>query len=285
MSVERSVLITGASRGLGEAIAKEFWGAGASLLLAARSLNRLEALRDTLLPSAAPGQQIHCLPTDLAYPGAPAALLAEAHKRTGRLDVLINNAAIVGPIGRFWENEPDLWTQTLQTNLLAPAELMRSAIPWMAESGGGVIINISGGGATGPRPFFSAYATAKAGLVRLSETLAAEAQPLGVRIHCIAPGAMNTEMLEAVLRTSADAAGGEFEKARQQKEKGGTDPAVAARLCVYLTGDAVRSVTGRLFSAVWDPWASMEEWAEQLEKSDIYTLRRIVPEDRGKEWS
>jgi 3-oxoacyl-[acyl-carrier protein] reductase len=282
MAKHRNVLITGASRGLGEAIAREFWKTGANLILASRSMEVLETLRHSLLSEREGTIWLHR--TDLAAPGAADELIGAARLSAGRLDVLVHNAAIVGPIGKFWENDASAWQQTLQVNLLSPAELMRAALPWMGASGGGVVINISGGGATSPRPNFSAYATAKAALVRLSETLAAEAEPLGIRVHCVAPGAMNTEMLEAVLRSSPDAAGAEFSKALQQKEKGGTDPAVAARLCVLLADDSVRTVTGRLFSAVWDPWERLPEIAPVLRDTDIYTLRRIVPSDRGKEF-
>ncbi|MFN0105237.1 MAG: SDR family NAD(P)-dependent oxidoreductase [Bryobacteraceae bacterium] len=281
MGSECNVLITGASRGLGEATAREFWNSGASLILTARHEERLDALREALLATAATGQRIHCIAADLSNAAGAEFVLRAARERVRRLDVLVNNAAVVGPIGKFWENEAAAWTETLQVNLLAPAELMRGAIPWMAAGGGGVIINLSGGGATSPRPNFSAYATAKAALVRLSETVAVEAEPLGVRVHCVAPGAMNTEMLEAVLRAAPES---EYGKALQQKENGGADPRVAARLCVFLAGDDAASVTGRLFSAVWDPWERMGEWAGELRGSDIYTLRRIVPEDRGKDW-
>ena len=270
----RNVLITGASRGLGEAIAREFGKTGANLILVARSGERLAALAEELGAFA--------VAADLSDPEAGAAVLRAARERVERLDVLVNNAAMVGPIGKFWENDAAAWRETLQVNLLAPAALMRGAIPWMGAGGGGVIVNLSGGGATAPRPNFSAYATAKAGLVRLSETLAVEAAELGVRIHCVAPGAMNTEMLEAVLRAAPEAAGGEYGKAVVPKEKGGDDPAVAARLIAFLASDEVRGVTGRLISAKWDPWETMGSWGAELAGTDIYTLRRIVPEERGK---
>lgn len=282
LTVERNVLITGASRGLGEAIAREFWRAGADLLLTSRSLPPLEKLRGELL--AERDGSIFVLAADLSHAESAGAVMREAAGRFACLDVLVNNAAIAGPIGKFWNNEADAWRETIQVNLLSPAELMRQAVPWMARDGGGVIVNLSGGGATSPRPNFSAYATAKAGLVRLSETLAVEAERLGVRVHCIAPGAMNTEMLEAVLRSSEEAAGAEFHKALQQKDRGGADPAVAAQLCVLLADERLRPVTGRLFSAVWDPWQKLPEFGGELFGTDIYTLRRIVPADRGKDW-
>ena len=150
---------------------------------------------------------------------------------------------------------------------------------------GGTIVNISGGGATGPRPFFSAYGTAKAGLVRLSETLARETAGSGIRVNCIAPGAMNTNMNAAVLQAGAELAGAdEFERAQRQAEAGGTPPDLAAELTVFLASPAGGEINGRLLSAVWDPWRELPSHARELASSDIYTLRRIVPEDRGKTW-
>lgn len=280
LTFRRKVLITGASRGLGEAIAREFWKTGSDLILVARNGDKLAELRDSLTASAEEGQTVRTICGNLAEPGAAVEIMTAA----GFVNVLVNNAAIVGPIGKFWDNDPAAWAETLQVNLISPAEMMRMAVPLMVAAGGGVVINLSGGGATAPRPNFSAYATAKAGLVRLSETLAQETEGTGVRVHCVAPGAMNTEMLEAVLRTSAEAAGGEFGKAVQQKEKGGDDPTVAARLIVFLASEEVRGVTGRLISAKWDPWQTMAEWGPQLAGTDIYTLRRIVPEERGKKF-
>jgi 3-oxoacyl-[acyl-carrier protein] reductase len=95
---------------------------------------------------------------------------------------------------------------------------------------------------------------------------------------------MNTEMLEAVLRTKPEMVGREFERAVEQKAKGGVAPERAAELVVYLLSAAAEGVTGRLISAVWDPWQNLAGYAAELAATDIYTLRRITPEDRGKQW-
>ena len=111
----RNVLITGASRGLGESIAREFGKTGANLILVARSGERLAALAEELGASY--------FVADLADPAAGEAILRAARERVERLDVLVNNAAMVGPIGKFWENDAAAWQETLQVNLLAPAAL------------------------------------------------------------------------------------------------------------------------------------------------------------------
>jgi 3-oxoacyl-[acyl-carrier protein] reductase len=206
-------------------------------------------------------------------------------KFSGRLDVLVNNAAIIGPIGALEDNDFAQWQEAIRVNLLAPVALCRLAVQWMKKERAGSIINISGGGATSPRPFFTAYGTAKAGLVRFTETLAVETAGYGIRVNAIAPGAMNTEMHDAVLRAGPERVGkAEYRKAVEQAERGGTSPETPADLAVFLASDEAAGITGRLISAVWDRWRNLAERAGELAKSDVYTLRRIVPEDRGLAW-
>ncbi len=278
----KTAIVTGASRGLGLAIAEAMGRTGASVLLVARSAKALAEARERAL--AAGASEANVFAADLQEESAPEAILAEAQRIWRRLDVLINNAAIVGPIGKLWENDWDEWQNTIRVNLLAPAALCRLAAPWMAQAGGGAIVNISGGGATKARPQFSAYGTAKAALVRFSETLAEEAAAQGIRVNSVAPGAMNTAMLDAVLGSSPEAAGAEYAQAEKQAREGGTPPELAAELCVYLASGRSAGVTGKLISAVWDPWRDLAGYVEELRKSDIYTIRRIVPADRGKNW-
>jgi 3-oxoacyl-[acyl-carrier protein] reductase len=173
----------------------------------------------------------------------------------------------------------------MQINLLAPAELCKLSIMWMRQTGGGRIVNLSGGGAAGLRPNFSAYATAKCGLVKFSETIAAEVADLGIRVNSIAPGPMNTAMLQEILNAGTEQAGAaEYEQVRKQVASGATDPQIAADLTVYLASEQSAGITGKLISALWDPWRTLHEQAAVLRSSDVYTLRRIVPADRGIAW-
>jgi len=273
-------LITGASRGLGRAIARTFRDQGANVAVVARNAADLEKL--AVEWRSAGSQDLRIIPADLSDPDAPAAIVERLRHEWDHLDALINNAGVTGPIGPLADNDWRQWQETLQVNLLAPVALCRLAIPWMPR--GGAIVNVSGGGATGPRPNFSAYATAKAALVRFTETLAQEVAELGIRVNAIAPGAMNTEMLDAVLRAGARA-GNDYERAMELKRGGGVPPEKAAALAYFLATPASEGITGRLVSAVWDQWSSLAEHVEELRDSDIYTLRRITPEDRGKQWA
>ena len=279
----RYCLITGATRGFGAVLAREFWEAGASLALIARSRDGLERLVANLGKRSR--QEVITVAADLANPEATGEIVGRVRGKFPRLDVLINNAAIQGPIGSFWENDWEEWVKTIQVDLLSPIALCRAVSPWMIEQGGGSIINLSGGGATGPRANFTAYSTAKTALVRFSETLADELRPHNVRVNCVAPGAMNTAMLNEVVGRGADAAGQkEYAQAVKVKQSGGASMQRAAQLCLFLVSDAARGISGKLISAVWDPITSLPEHLDELSGSDIYTLRRIVPKDRGKTW-
>jgi 3-oxoacyl-[acyl-carrier protein] reductase len=276
-------LITGASRGLGAGLAAAFWEAGANLLLVARSAAGLAALAERLGPRD--GQSLAVLAADLRDVSTPAQIIATAQKQFSTLEVLVNNAALQGPIGPSWQTDWEAWQATLRVNLLAPVALCRLCVPWMLGAGRGKILNLSGGGAAGPRANFAAYATAKAGLARFSETLAHETKTLGIDVNSMAPGALNTAMTSDVIEAGPAAAGiHEYELALKVRQAGGATLERAAALAVFLASPASDGLTGKLLSAVWDPWETLPEHLAELQGSDVYALRRIVPKDRGLDW-
>jgi NAD(P)-dependent dehydrogenase (short-subunit alcohol dehydrogenase family) len=198
---------------------------------------------------------------------------------------LVNAAAITGPVGLLNENDVDEWIATIRVNLVGTMLPCRSALRHFRQRGYGKIVNFSGGGATGPRPRFSAYASAKAAVVRLTEILAYENRGIGIDINAIAPGAVITRMLSDVLNAGPEKAGEEVHKqALDQKVKGGEPPERAAQLCVRLLSSETDGLSGRLISAVWDDWNFIVSHRTQLATTDIYTLRRILPRDRGLNW-
>jgi NAD(P)-dependent dehydrogenase (short-subunit alcohol dehydrogenase family) len=276
-------LITGASRGLGVVLAQSFAEAGYNLLLVARNAQRLRQTAESL--PCRSGRTIRTLAIDLAEEDAPQRIIDWARQQTPQLHVVIHNAAVQGPIGLLWENDWTAWKHCLAVNLVAPVALSRLAIPWMQEQQvAGRILYLSGGGAASPRPHFTAYATAKAALVRFSETLAAEVQQYGITVNAIAPGPMATSMLAAIVAAGDNA--GKREQALAEKifRDGGTEMARIAALCLGLCRDEAQHITGRLISAPWDPWEDMASLSDKLKDNDIYTLRRIVPKDRGFDW-
>lgn len=280
--VRKNVLITGASRGLGQQLARYFWDKGANLLLVARNTDLLhKALFDLTVRH---GQFVQYLTSDLADEGS---LQTLADSVSGyRIDAVVNNAAIQGPIGPLQDNAWDEWKRAIQVNLLAPVFLCKAFVPkLLGQESGGSIINLSGGGATAPRANFTSYAAAKTGLVRFSETLAEELKGTRVRVNCIAPGAMQTDMLREVIDAGSDLAGEkEFKLAEKAFSTNVSPFQRVAELCEFLTLDRSIGISGKLISAIWDPWETFEDMGLELQKSDVGTLRRIVPEDRAMTW-
>ena len=273
-------IVTGASRGLGRRCTRHLAAAGADLLLVARDST---ALAQVAAEAVTPGSQIRVstLGCDLADPDAPE-ILHDAAERLGGADILINNAAIQGPIGRVWEVSWRDFEEALQLDFLVPVRLCRAVIPGMKAKGRGWIVNISGGGGTSPRPMFTAYAAAKTALIRFSEALATEAAPHGIRVNAVAPGAFASGMSKAVLASEAAAGTAEVAVARGLLDRGDERNAeTAARLVTYLTLGAGRDVTGKLISAVWDRWDALHRNPDVLAHKDVFTLRRVVPEERN----
>lgn len=282
---ERSAIITGASRGLGKAIAQAFLANGCNITICGRDEEKLRDSALELQTSCQTRAQVQAIKADVAVESEVKVLVEGTVKHFGRLDIIVNNAAILGPIGQSEQVDWQEWLKTVEVNLGGPVLLCRAALPHLKAKGYGRIINISGGGATAPRPRFSAYAASKAALVRFTETLAEELRDFDITVNAVAPGALNTEMLEQVLQAGKVVAGAKaFEEACAQKNQGGSSPEQAADLCAYLASEGAHAITGKLISAAWDPWRNLAKFLPELSSSDIYTLRRITPADRGQDW-
>jgi 3-oxoacyl-[acyl-carrier protein] reductase len=282
----RGAIVTGANRGLGREIARHFVQAGASVLLAARGEQRLRQVEEELAGEMAhPGQVVAGIAADVSRPEDCAAIVARAREELPALTVLVNNAGVYGPMGAVEDNDWDGWVQAVAINLFGTVLMCRAALPLLKARGYGKIINLSGGGATAALPRLSAYAASKAAVVRFTETLAEEVRGSGIDVNAIAPGALNTRLLGEVLAAGPDRVGREFyDRALRQRDEGGTPPDKGARLAVFLASADSDGITGRLLSAVWDDWAGLPARQKELDRSDIYTLRRIVPQDRGRKW-
>jgi 3-oxoacyl-[acyl-carrier protein] reductase len=281
----RGAIIAGASQGLGRAIARAYVEAGASVALCARGADVLEEARAELAALAGPGQLVVARPCDVSHPAEVQAFVDYAASALPRLDVLVNCAGIYGPKGTIDEIDWLAWVKAVEVNLHGAVLLTREVLPHLKRAGRGKIVHLSGGGATAPLPRLSAYAVSKAGLVRFVETLAQEVERWHIDVNAIAPGALNTRMLDEVLAAGPEKVGEAFyRKAQEQKRTGGAPLERGAALAVFLGSPESDGITGRLVSAVWDPWEELPARRAELAGTDIYTLRRIVPGDRGKGW-
>jgi NAD(P)-dependent dehydrogenase (short-subunit alcohol dehydrogenase family) len=278
----RTAIVTGASQGLGFAIAEAYVAEGAAVMLAARSRSELAeaAARLSERPDDAPRVRAHV--TDVSVAEDTDALVRAALREFGSVQILVNNAGVYGPMGRVDEVGWDAWVQAINVNLMGSVLMARALIPHLRAQGYGKIVQLSGGGATAPLPRFSAYAASKAAVVRFAETLAEELRDDRIDVNAIAPGALNTRLLDDVLLAGPERVGQEFyDRAVRQQREGGTPLERGAALAVYLGSAISDGVTAKLLSAVWDPWEGLAAHLAELAGSDVYTLRRIVPEDRG----
>ena len=279
----KRAVVTGSSQGLGLAIARQLLADGASVLICARNPADLSAAHAEL-EAAYPGRAF-AVPCDIAKETAVEALAASATALLTGVDILVCNAGVYGPKGGIDTLDWDAWVDALQVNLIGTVYCCRVFLPLLRQAQRGKVLIISGGGATKPLPFLSAYAASKAGVVRFAETLAEELKPEGIDVNAIAPGALNTRLLDEVLAAGPEVVGEAFYKASlKQRDNGGTPLTVGAELCSYLASAESDGVTGKLISAQWDPWRRIAEFQNELMASDIWTLRRIIPAERGKDW-
>ncbi len=188
---DRVAIVTGASTGIGQAIAETFAREGARVALAARSADRLERASQTIVEKG--GVSI-AISADVSQEGEVLRLVDGTIERFGRVDILVNNAALNHPPIDIADFEPKLWRSIINVNLTGAYLCCRAVLPRMISQKSGKIINISSiGGRRGGRGR-GAYRASKAGLISLTETLAAEVHDAGVAVNCICPGGVETEM-------------------------------------------------------------------------------------------
>jgi 3-oxoacyl-[acyl-carrier protein] reductase len=197
---------------------------------------------------------------------------------------VIHAAGVLGPIGSILEIEdPALWWETLRINLFGTFLITRAAARRMRDAGGGRIVLYAGGGASAPFPNYTAYASSKVAVVRFAETVAQELAP-DVEVNCLAPGFVLTRMHQQTL-AAGEKAGKEFlEKTQSMLDEGGVSPTIAAEASAFLVSDAARGITGKFVAAAYDGYSEWPEHLAELRETDIFTLRRILPRDRGMNW-
>lgn len=281
----RNAIITGASQGLGKVIAEHFLREGANVVICARSRPELAATKNELA-NIFPNQKVLAHVCDVSNEGQVNEVVDFALQEFGSVQVFVANAGVYGPMGPTESVSLEEWRQALDINLFGVLLPCRALIPHFKKATYGKIVVLSGGGATNPLPNISCYAASKAAAVRLMETLAEELREFKVDVNAVAPGALKTRLVDQVLAAGPEKVGKAFfAKNKKWAEEGATPLELGASLCAYLASQESDGITGKLISAQWDPWRDLQKYREELSKSDIYCLRRIVPEDRGKKWS
>lgn len=271
----KTVLVTGASRGIGLEVARALAERRARLFLAARSGEALETAAAEL-----PGSDHHRLTIDVSDAAAWDRALQTVDS-LGPLNGLVTAAGVLGPVGPLEQLDSQALTHAIEVNLLGTALALKHSVPRLREAKGRAV-TFSGGGATGPLPRYDAYAASKAAVVRLTENVAA-AYAGEVELNCVAPGFVATKIHEGTLEAGPDAAGREYyERTRAELARGGVPAREAAELVCFLLSDAAAGISGRLLSAQWDPWREPAFRDRLRGDPTLGTLRRIDGNQFGR---
>ena len=279
------IIVTGASRGLGYEIAKSYLINGANLIICSRNFNKIKKSYKKLLNFKKKNQKIFYLSINVSSPSDVDKLIRFSIKKLKRIDVLINNAAIIGPKGHIEKVNWKDWVKTIEINLLGSVLICKAVIPYFKKKNKGKIIQLSGGGATNVFPMFSSYTVSKVGIVRFIENLSEENKKFNIDINAVSPGILDTNMLDEILKSGKSKIGDKnFEKFLSVKKRGGENFTKACDLILFLGSNYSNGISGKLISAVWDNWKNWMKRKKILKKSDAYTIRRIVGRDRGFKW-
>lgn len=265
------IVITGASSGIGAALGKALIADGHRLFLCARREERLAELTDK-------GRLAAYRKVDVADERQVGAFADAVGQSAGGLDALVCCAGAYGPIGSIDRLDSNEWMQALQANLFGTFLTVKAFLPLLSKRKGARVLTFSGGGAFNPLPNYSAYAVSKAGIVRLTETLAEELKPLGIAVNGVAPGFVRTEIHDATLAAGPGLAGQAFYEMTQAKLREGAVPMEVPVDCVrFLLSGAADGLTGKTLSASFDPWndPAFSRNIEALNGSELYTMRRM----------
>jgi NAD(P)-dependent dehydrogenase (short-subunit alcohol dehydrogenase family) len=266
---DRSVLITGAGRGIGKRLAMGFAQSGARVGLLARSQAELDLAKLEIEQAGGNALRLRADVRDLEQMQAAVDRMRVVF---GGVDVLVTAAGVQGPIGPLCTTRAKSWNETIETNLIGTVNACRAALPPMIERRSGKILLIVGGGSGHSRPNFGAYAASKAAIVRFGECLADEVQDQNVQVNCMSPGGSYTHMTDEILHAGEERAGRrEIEDAEQVRVTGGIAPEKQIQLALFLASERSNHISGKLIH-VNDDWRRFEQ--ENM-KPELYTLRRV----------
>jgi 3-oxoacyl-[acyl-carrier protein] reductase len=256
----RRVLVTGGSKGIGRAVGEELAGAGAAVLVVARTREDVDAT-----VAALPGDGHAGLALDVADEAAWDA--ASSSGALDGVDGVVTAAGLLTPIGPLGRYDVSEFRRTLDVNVVGTLLAIHHCAGGLRSA-----VTFSGGGATAPLPRYDAYAASKAAVVRLTENLAAE----GLRVNAVAPGFVATDIHAATFEAGEDLVGSDyFDRTQRQVAEGGVPASASAELVAFLLSDDAQGISGKLISAQWDPWREPEFRRRLADEPDLATLRRI----------
>lgn len=268
------IVITGGSLGIGLEIAKKCAYEGATLIIGARNKNNLN--KATCEIKEISDQDHRSYPFDVSQYKEVQSFAKWCSKEFNQIDGLVNCAGIYGPIGKIYQVNMDRFNEAIGTNFLGTVYMCNAFIPIMNSNGRKKVVNFSGGGAASPFPNYSAYATSKVAIVRLTENLSIELAEEGFDVNCVAPGFVITRLHQQTIDAGPELATKTFfENTKKQIESGGQPVEKAVFLTIFLLSSDSDGITGKFISAPWDNWRDKDFQNRLRTEKDFATLRRI----------
>ena len=280
-----AVLISGSTSGLGLNLASDLTKKGKSVVLCGRNLDALHKITEKLSESKNNDQVVLGLACDVSDENSVSKMFEMVHDNGLHIETLVCNAGLIGPISKFLECNRNEWRQAFNVNFYGTLNLINEVLPDMIKRKFGRIIHISGGGASSPLYGMSSYAASKIASVRFIETLSLEYSGSGITFNSVAPGMLKTKLLDQMLKAGPDRIGTAlFDKASQKIASDVDATKKVLDLISFLMSDRADLISGKIISAEWDNWAEWPNHVEELNGSDIYTLRRITGRERHSTW-
>jgi 3-oxoacyl-[acyl-carrier protein] reductase len=266
-------IVTGGGRGIGRVTAEGLAARGGLVAICARTASELDETADAIEKIA--GRRPLTERLDVGDHAAVGDFAARVAGELGPPGLLVNNAAVLGPVGPIVGADLDEWQRALAVNVGGVATMCAAVAPTM--SSGGAIVNLSGAGVggNGLASFVSAYAASKAAVVALTEALAGEFAEVGITVNAVAPGAVATRFLEPVLAAGPEQAGPLYDTALASRDSNAGSLEDFVRLVCYLASAEGCWLSGRLLSARWDRVEDLIARREAITASSLYRLRRI----------
>ena len=266
----QAVLVTGGGRGIGKAIALAFAARGARLTLASRTDSELQETSQEITTKSA--TEVHTVVADVSSRNEIRSMVESSLETYGSIDVLVNNAGNLGPVGRLWNNDPDAWERTIAVHLFGTFYGCRAVLPHMLERGTGRIVNLAGVGS----PNLTAYDAAKSAIVNLTENLALELANTAITVNAMSPGSIHTRMWEEN-RDQALTIGDDvmYHQGVNVTSGGGASIDRAAQLAVFLGSDLCGRLSGRLLHAVSDRFEEFPSHVDRIMSSRAGLMRRV----------
>ena len=270
----RVAIITGAGRGIGRDIALGFAKEGARLVLAARTTTQLA---ETAKQAEALGAPTLVITVDISNQSQVERMVQQTLEEFETIDILINNAGIIGPMRTLEQTDPSDWIQTIQTNFIGTYLCCRAVLPVMLQQNRGKIINMSGGGASGDvHKYLSAYSSSKAATLKLTEVMSLELADRNIQVNTVEPGLFRTQMAEELIRGMGESGGSDYYK-RYDKIFSGEGPLEQLlELAVFLGSEASGELSGRVISFN-DFSSEFQSKIPEIMASDAYKVRRVKP--------